>query len=143
MVEGIYEMNEYMRFHTKVDYRWSVAPGERKSFHGVFLCQDIGCHFFNELITLNARYALFDSPDWSTRIYAYENDILYSFSTPAFYQKGSRMYLSGRIKLIKRVDLWFKYGVTRYTAPYTSGTGADKRAGAVYRDLGVEMVVRL
>ena len=143
MVEGIYEMNETMRFRTKVDYRWAVVPGETMSYHGIFLCQDIGCHFFNDRITLNARYALFDSPDWSTRIYAYENDILYSFSTPAFYQKGSRMYLSGRIKLIKRVDLWFKYGVTRYAAPYTSGTGADKRAGAVYRDLGLEMVVRL
>ncbi len=143
LAEADYEWNENVRLRTKIDYRHSVSPGDPVHYHGIFLCQDLGFHLFENRLTLNARYAFFDSPDWSTRIYAYENDILYSFSTPAFYGKGIRSYLTGRIRIRKRYDLWFKYAVTQYTSPYQSGSGADQREGAVYRDLGVQVVARL
>ena len=139
----VFTLNDNMRFKTKIDYRRSVDTTLMNAYNGIFMSQDIGLHLWNDRIALNLRYALFDSPDWSTRIYAYENDLLYRFSTPAFYRRGSRWYMSGKIKLVKRADLWFKYAATSYTMPYISGTGPDKREGMVYRELGMEVVVRL
>ncbi len=118
-------------------------PGDSTRHRGLFLSQDISYHSPGERFTLNARYAVFDSPDWSTRIYAYENDLLYSFSIPAFYRQGSRISLSGKVGVLRHADLWFKYAVTRYTSPYLSGSGPDRRESSVYRDFGLELVVRM
>ena len=47
------------------------------------------------------RLQYFETDDYNSRIYAYENDLLYSFSIPVFYDKGFRYYLN------------FNYGLTK------------------------------
>ena len=59
--------------------------------HGYFLCQDIAYKPEDKPYSLTFRYALFDAQDYNARIYAYENDVLYSFSVPALYGKGLRV----------------------------------------------------
>jgi hypothetical protein len=55
---------------------------------------------------------LFSTDDWNSRIYTYENDLLYSFSIPALSGEGSRSYVMIKWKLANYVELRVKYGIT-------------------------------
>ena len=67
---------------------------------------------------VTARYALFDAPDFNTRIYAYENDILGFFSIPPYYRKGSRYYAILNIKMSRNIEFWLRFAQTRFNQAY-------------------------
>ena len=66
-------------------------------------------------VSFNLRLAYFDVQDYGARIYAYENDVLYQFSVPAFNNRGFRTYLNIRYRIIKGIDFWLKASNTHYT----------------------------
>ncbi|MBO9573765.1 MAG: hypothetical protein J7497_16385, partial [Chitinophagaceae bacterium] len=51
----------------------------------------------------NFRFQVFECDSYATRIYAYENDVMYASSTPSFFNKGTRIYCNGRVKLNARI----------------------------------------
>ena len=57
------------------------------------------------------RYAVFRTDDYDSRIYTWENDLLYTFSIPALYGSGSRFYIMAAWKITGRAELRFKYGI--------------------------------
>jgi hypothetical protein len=61
------------------------------------------------------RYCIFRTDNWDSRLYAYENDLLYSFSVPALSGEGSRSYIMIVWKTGKFIDLRIKYGLTELT----------------------------
>ncbi|MBV6438698.1 MAG: hypothetical protein EPGJADBJ_00322 [Saprospiraceae bacterium] len=50
------------------------------------------------------RYALFDTDDFDSRVYAFENDLVSAISIPAFSGRGSRFYLN----LQWRISGWLR-----------------------------------
>ncbi len=77
----------------------------------------------------STRYALFDTDDFDTRIYAYENDIRFAFSVPAYYYKGNRFYLNIKYKLPKNITLETRFAQTRLTNRSTFGSGLEEIDG--------------
>jgi len=75
------------------------------------------------------RVAWFNTDSYNARIYAYENDLLYTFSIPAYYGKGFRTYLNLRYPVSKRIDFWFKIANTSWNDRKTSGSGYNKIDG--------------
>ncbi len=67
------------------------------------------------------RYAVFDIPGWDTRIYAYENDVLYSFTTPAYNSKGSRVIFMTKFSFLQKVDCWVRYSSSILIEAKTKG----------------------
>lgn len=80
---------------------------------GQLLYQDIS-YRFRRKIKLTTRVAMFDCPSFNTAIYTYENDVLYSFSVPAYHGTGMRYYLLLRYKPASRLNFWIKYGRFHY-----------------------------
>lgn len=64
--------------------------------------------------SFSLRYALFSALDYNSACYIYERDIPYSFSVPAYYRKGHRVYGTFRYDLQKKLVLWTKFGVWLY-----------------------------
>ncbi len=62
-------------------------------------------------LNLSARIAWFNTESYSSRIYAYENDLLYTFSVPAF-GKGLRNYLNLKYKISERRKFGLKWNQT-------------------------------
>lgn len=60
---------------------------------------------------LNMRLQYFEVDNYNSRVYAYEQDLLYQFSIPAFYGTGYKFYLNGRYKLNKSLSFWLRYGI--------------------------------
>jgi hypothetical protein len=76
------------------------------------------------------RLQYFETDGYDARIYAYENDVLYSYSIPAFFDKGFRYYVSINYDLNKKFSVWLRWAQTIYDGPKIIGTGADEIPGS-------------
>ncbi len=92
---------------------------------GYMIAQDIGARLTSFPININFRFAIFDTPSWDTRIYSYENDMLYSFSVPAFYSKGTRVFALVKYSPKPWIDIWLRYSQTYFSELDELGQGAD------------------
>ncbi|WP_162944630.1 ComEA family DNA-binding protein [Flavisolibacter nicotianae] len=75
------------------------------------------------------RLQYFQTSSYDTRIYAYESDVLYSFSIPAFFDKGLRYYININWHPAKRWIFWTRFAQTLYAGRGTVGSGLDETEG--------------
>lgn len=80
-------------------------------------------------LNLSARLAWFSTESYNSRIYAYENDLLYTFSIPAYYGKGLRTYLNLKYKISPKADIWFKVANTWLRNAESIGSGYNEIQG--------------
>lgn len=93
---------------TRLDYKKSSFTGSS----GILLSQDVVWQPASIPFRIWFRHCIFDTGDWSSRIYTYENDLLNSFSIPALYGEGSRSYLMAEWKVGRKMEIRIKYGIT-------------------------------
>jgi hypothetical protein len=98
---------ENLIFTSRFDYK-TAGP---VASHGVVLLQDISLRFRKIPVTLWLRHAVFNTDDWNSRIYAYENDLPGTFNIPALSGKGSRSCIMIAWKKNNWGELRIKYGV--------------------------------
>ncbi|MBK9390327.1 MAG: hypothetical protein IPN68_09100 [Bacteroidetes bacterium] len=103
-----YTITENLTFGTRFYYK-SAAETSSKSFAMV---QDIYYAIRKVPVTLWLRFGVFNTGDWDSRIYIYENDLLYSYSIPALYGSGSRNYMMISWKIHEKAEIRFKYGIS-------------------------------
>jgi hypothetical protein len=131
-------------FTLKNRAEWIVYKHEEKpQSTGFLIYQDILYRPPTERIQLTLRYAIFDADTYDSRIYAYENDVLYAFSIPAFYEKGSRVYFLVKYNINKSMDLWARIGQTWYATRNEIGTGLELIEGNKRTDLKIQLRVKL
>lgn len=87
------------------------------------------------------RLQYFETDGYNSRIYAYENDVLYSYSIPAFSDKGFRYYLTLNYDLTKKLSFWLRWAQTIYKNRNTVGSGLDEIQGS--RRTEVKLQARL
>ena len=88
------------------------------------------------------RYALFDTDDYNSRLYAYESDVLYAFSIPAYYGKGSRFYTMIKIKLRKNIDFWLRYSQTYYVDRNVISSGLTEIDGNTKSEIKMQIKIK-
>jgi len=137
-----YQIGRDFHFSNKAEYA-HYRNDDGTNEHGYFLCQDIAYKPENKPFSLTFRYAIFDAKDYNARIYAYENDVLYSFSVPALYGKGMRFYLLGKVKLFNALTLYARIGRTVYSDRDEIGSGLTLIEGNHKTDLKVEAIWKL
>jgi len=106
---------------------------ERES--GMMLYQDIIYKPLGGRFSGNCRLALFDTDGFDSRLYAFENDVLYSYAIPAYQDSGVRYYLNGRYRVGKAIDLWLRYAMTVYNGKDEIGSGLDLISGRSKSDV--------
>lgn len=102
-----YTLSDNLTLGTRLDYK-QVDPGKSK---GVALLEDLNYRIRSVPVTFWLRYCIFRTDDFDSRIYTWENDLLYSFSIPSLYGKGNRFYFMVGWKMTSKAELRFKYGV--------------------------------
>jgi len=93
---------------------------------GFLIYQDVIYRPDNFPVSASLRYALFSTDGWDSRIYTYENDVLYAFSVPAYYDKGQRIYLMLKLDAFKNLDLWLRIARTFFRDKTNIGSGPDQ-----------------
>ena len=137
-----YQMGSNFHFCNKAEYA-HYHNDDGTNEHGYFLCQDVAYKPESKPFSLTFRYAIFDAKDYNARIYTYESDILYSFSVPALYGKGMRVYLLGKVKLFNALTLYARIGRTIYSDRDQIGSGLTLIEGNHKTDLKVEAIWKL
>jgi Helix-hairpin-helix motif len=132
-----FSASEKLNFKTKIEIK--TDQKNISKYQGSFIAQEINFNLFQNRVILNTRYAIFDIPDWSVRIYSWESDVFSSFSSPLFNHRGSRTNLVMKFNLGEKLNLWMKYAQTNYTSEINSGTGADLRTGNCFREWKLQM----
>jgi len=140
------------RFHlsAKLNEKWEIRNRlelseykKSKNENGYLLYQDLIYHHSQLPFTTSIRYALFDTDSFNTRIYAYENDILYAFSIPAYFNKGSRFYLNFRYKFNRSASLYIRYARTQYTNTKNIGSGNSEISGDTKSEIKLQLKLSL
>lgn len=133
-----HKINKNLSIHTR--YEQVVIHREDAPANIGFLAfQDITYKPPMSAFSFNMRYAIFNTDNYDSRIYAYENDILYYYSIPAHYYKGSRMYFNVRYQYKKWLDIWFKIGQWMYDNRPTVGSGNDEIKGNTKTDFRLQV----
>lgn len=121
-----YSVSESLTLSTRFDYRLIRPSGSR----GFLLLQDLNIKSRRMPLNFWFRFCIYRTADWDSRIYVYENDLLYSFNVPAFSGEGSRSCFMIDWKPLKKVEIRFKYAV--------SEPSGSTEIGKIYGDLRLQ-----
>ncbi len=80
-------------------------------------------------IVLSSRIAFFQTDNYDSRIYEYEEEVRGIVSNVALYGKGVRWYLVLRAKILNSVEFSFKYSATRLEGVTFIGSGNELIGG--------------
>lgn len=133
-----HKVNSQFKLRSRLELT-AVAVGSEPTEHGYMIYQDLiyAPHFAP--FSLSLRYALFDTDSYDARIYAYENDVLYAWSIPAYSGRGSRFYSVLKYKISRDLDIWLRYGQFYYTDRNIIGTGKDEISGRTKSEVKVQL----
>ena len=126
---------------SRIDFSESGSDSTKRE-HGYVLSQDIGYTHPKHPFSVSFRFAIFDTDSWSTRIYSYENDLLYTFSVPAYYSNGIRTYLMLKYSPTNRFDCWLRWSQTYFSDLKEIGQGLDLIEGNMKSDARIMVRVR-
>ena len=143
----------YFRLHTSIkvspvltlknrlelsSYEFSDQAPEK----GGLIYQDIVYKHETVPITVTARFSMFDTDSYNSRIYAYESDLLYSYSIPGHYYSGTRAYVMLRYTIIRGVDLWLRYSQTYYDDRSEIGSGLKTIKGNTKSEIKTQLRIK-
>jgi hypothetical protein len=112
-------LNEQISLKSRVEFSFY---SKSESENGVLVYQDVAFKPLQKSFALNGRLAWFSTDSYNSRLYAYENDLLYSFSVPALYGNGFRAYFNFQQKLGSNFTLWMKCAATHQSAQNSDET---------------------
>ena len=137
-IEISYSINDRFSLRNRVEMVRYQKGGSKYEL-GFLNYQDIIYKPLSSKISGNIRFGIFDTESFNSRIYAYENDVLYSYSVPAYQGKGIRFYFNARYTLIRDFDLWLRYSLTSYYDQNTVGSGDDQINGNKRSDIRLQI----
>lgn len=136
-----YDVTYYLNIKSRVEYTWlDNGVSEQR---GLLLFQDFQYRFKRLPLKITARIAIFDTDSFQSAIYAYENDVLYSFSIPAYFNQGTRFYLLAKYQLKKNIDFWIRYAQFNYVNQSEIGSGPERIMGNTKSDIRLQCRIRL
>jgi hypothetical protein len=136
-----YNITPSIRLRNRVEFT-TYKRGDNATENGYMIYQDIIYKALSSPLSFSFRYAIFQTESYNSRMYAYENDVLYAFSIPAFYDNGTRAYLTLRYTLVKNIDLWLRYAQTFYYNRNTIGSGLEEIQGNTRSEIKAQVRFR-
>jgi hypothetical protein len=133
-----YTVLPWLTLKNRIEYL-TYKTGNNPVQDGFMIYQDILIRPQNQPFDVSLRYAIFDTDTYDERLYAYENDVLYAFSIPAYYYQGSRFYCVLRYELGKNLDFWLRYARTFYNNQTSVGSGLDESEGNIRSEFKVQL----
>lgn len=124
-----YMINKWMELSQRIEWtrvRYSVS---RTNEQGMLMFVDLTCAFPSPRLFGNARFAIFDTHSYDSRLYEFEKDVRGGYSFPALYGRGIRWYVVIRCKVIEQSEISLKYSETLKSGTATLGSGDSEIIG--------------
>jgi hypothetical protein len=124
-----YKIDRELTLRNRVEVLWFDPQAKERSEQGFLTYFDASYKPIGKPLSLNGRLQYFETEGFDSRIYAYENDVLYSFSIPLFMDKGFRYYLNVNYDVSKKLTVWARWAQTIYSDKTTVGSSLDEIQG--------------
>ncbi|HSC53169.1 MAG TPA: hypothetical protein VLC98_06115 [Phnomibacter sp.] len=123
-----YKVSDAFTLRARTEMVWYDNRGAQKE-QGFLLLTDCFYKPMMKPIGINLRLQYFETDAYNSRLYAFENDVLYNFTIPSFYDKGYRGYFNINYDVSQKLSLWFRLARTQYTHRTSIGSGNDEIEG--------------
>jgi hypothetical protein len=124
VIQADAKANTWLSFRTRVQgSRWYQERGVPAQY-GISLSQDLNIDLGK--VSISNRFSLFDTDDYNTRQYLYEKNVLYAFSIPALYGRGTRVYSLIQYSPNRKFDIWFRIARTFQKDQKTIGSALEE-----------------
>ncbi len=133
-----YNVSKSLELRTRFDYGFAENEVEGQQ-RGFVVLQDILFRPAGFPLSFTSRFALFDTDSYDIRFYHFENALLYNFSVPAYYNKGSRFYFNLRYRPFKALMVEGRIAQTFWTDRPTIGSGLEEIDGPVRTEVGAQI----
>ncbi|WP_257656992.1 helix-hairpin-helix domain-containing protein [Parapedobacter lycopersici] len=140
-IDGQYTLDDRWRMRSRVEfshYRKEGTPTEI----GWLWYHDVIYKPMSSRFSGNVRVAMFGTPSYQSRIYAFENNVLYAYSFPVYHNRGIRAYVNVRCRLQRKIDLWLRYATFIYRGVDEVGTGLNASTGNQRSELTVQLRIQ-
>ena len=131
------KVNKFLTLRNRVELLEYQREAVKKE-PGWMIYQDLIFDSMKSRFSGNLRLAYFNTHGFNSRIYAYENDVLYSYSIPAYQNNGLRFYCNGRYTFNRNIDFWIRYSISKYNNMDTIGSGNDEITGSKRSEIKVQ-----
>ncbi len=122
------QLNKSLELRSRIDWGFSQVGNSAQS-SGFAIYQDILFRPIGSPLSFTTRYSIFDTQGFQTRFYAYENDLLYNFSIPAYYNRGTRFYLNVRCRVGRNLTVEGRIAQTYWRNQPTIGSSLEEING--------------
>lgn len=132
------QLSKALELRTRLD--WGFADNEVEGRqYGFMVLQDILFRPIEFPFSFTTRFAIFDTDGYNIRFYHYENDLLYTFSVPPYYNRGTRFYLNLRYRPVRAFTFEFRFAQTYWANQRTIGSGLEEIDGPVRTELRAQV----
>jgi hypothetical protein len=134
-----YKLNSTFTFRSRVELAWFDKKGDAPE-NGFLIYADV---IFKPLLNAfsgNIRLSYFETDGYNSRLYAFENDVLYGYSIPVFFDKGYRYYVNLKYDLTRKLSVWCRLARTIYPEKEKIGSGLDEIKGNSKTEVKVQMM---
>ena len=136
-----YSICEQLKSRTRTSYTRYMKKEKHEG--GYLFYQDLMYSSLQTNLKAQFRFAYFDTDSYNTRIYAYENNVLYGYSFPALYDRGFRSYLNLNWKPFTLITLYLKAGLTYYPDKSTISSSLTQVNDNKLFDLSFQIRIKL
>jgi hypothetical protein len=136
-----YKLDNSFTFRSRVELSWFDKKSNAPQ-NGFLTFVDILYKPMLKAFSGNIRLQYFETDDYDSRIYAFENDVLYGYSIPSFFDKGYRYYVNGNYDVSKKLSFWIRFAQTIYSNKNTIGSGLDLIYGNKKSEVKMQMIYR-
>lgn len=132
-----YQVNPKIRLRTRGEVVRSQQAGEDTE-SGFLMYQDLR-YRINDKWNIDTRVSVFDTDSFDTRLYQFENDLLYVLSNQVLLNQGQRMYLLVNYEPLPYLEIWAKFGITIFENEQRISSGLNEIQGNKRSDVGVQV----
>ncbi len=134
-----YKINPSFAFRSRVELSWFDKKGDAPE-NGFLTFFDVIYKPVLKPFSGNIRLQYFETDGYNSRLYAYENDVLYGYSIPVFYDKGYRYYLNMNYDLTRNISMWIRFAQTIYPDKNVIGSGLDAIHGHAKSEIKLQAI---
>ena len=135
-IQAEYRVHPKVRLRTRFDLN-RTETAEAETGWGFLVFQDLRI-YPTENLRIDARITVFETDGFDSRVYQFENDLLYVLSNRVLFDQGQRMYILINYQPSQWLELWFKLSTTLYEDRNVISSGLNEIEGDRRSDIGIQ-----
>jgi Helix-hairpin-helix motif len=136
-----HHFNKFVELRNRVEWAFfqQHSPLVPTPSRGFAAWQDVLFKHPNTPLGISGRLAYFNTTDYQSAIYGFENDVTNSFAVLPYYFRGGRFYINGSYKFRENAHLEARLARTTLFNQKTIGSGFDEILGNKRTDFKLQL----